>query len=43
MGRTIYAHSDPESTEGVLIGLMDTPLLAAAVVEQHNLWLAHDC
>ena len=37
VGRTIYAQSGPEaSDEDVLIGMMDTPELAAAAVAAHN-------
>lgn len=37
VGRTIYAHpTDDPDGDGVLIGMMDTPRLAAAAVQAHN-------
>ena len=44
LGRTIYAQPGPEaSDEDPLIGLMDTPELAAAAVEAHNAFLWRRC
>jgi hypothetical protein len=37
VGRTIYALTG--EGEGLLIGVMDTPELAACAVEAHNQWL----
>lgn len=37
VGRTLYAQLGPEASDAdPLIGLMDTPELAAEVVEAHN-------
>jgi hypothetical protein len=39
VGRTIYAIVDAESDHDLLIGLMDTKVLAEAAVRAHNLQL----
>lgn len=41
VGRTIYAQAFG-AEKGVLIGLMDTPELAADVVYRHNLFVRDD-
>lgn len=40
VGRTIYA-TPPGDEDGVLIGLFDTPDLAAAACRAHNLTIGH--
>lgn len=43
VGRTIYAmHGPVSSDDDTLIGLMDTPALAKAAVEGHNLLIAYE-
>jgi hypothetical protein len=39
VGRTIYIHQGDDE-EGRLVGLMDTPELAATVIEAVNAWHA---
>lgn len=40
VGRTVYAQLGHEPSDGdILIGMMGTPLLAAAVAATHNYWL----
>lgn len=40
VGRTLYVdHGDGEKDPSLLFGLVDTPELAAHIVEIHNWWL----
>lgn len=42
VGRTIYADTCEDANEHILIGMMDTPELAAQACDSHNEWLERD-
>ena len=41
IGRTVYVHERNDPDTGILIGVMDTPELAAMIVEATNRYLDH--